>query len=52
MGPLVTGRPEVSKPEQRERVYAGFEELRRRLADARPDLIVAFVNDHLQNLHS
>lgn len=21
-GPLVTGRPEVSKPEQRERVYA------------------------------
>jgi hypothetical protein len=23
-GPLVTGRPEVSKPEQRERVYAGF----------------------------
>jgi hypothetical protein len=48
-GPLVTGRPEVSKPEQRERVYAGFEELRRRLADARPDLIVTFVNDHLQN---
>ena len=48
-GPLVTGRPEVSKPEQRERVYAGFDELRRRLADARPDLIVAFVNDHLQN---
>jgi 2,3-dihydroxyphenylpropionate 1,2-dioxygenase len=48
-GPLVTGRPEVSKPEQRERVYAGFEELCRRLADARPDLIGAFVNDHLQN---
>jgi len=23
-GPLVTGRPEVSRPEQRERVYAGF----------------------------
>jgi len=23
-GPLVTGRPEVSKPEQRERVYAGL----------------------------
>ena len=48
-GPLVTGRPEVSRPEQRERVYAGFGELRRRLADARPDLVVAFVNDHLQN---
>lgn len=28
-GPLVTGRPEVSKPEQRERVYAGVEELPR-----------------------
>jgi len=28
-GPLVTGRPEVSKPGQRERVCAGFEELRR-----------------------
>ena len=23
-GPLVTGRPEVSKPEQREGVYAGL----------------------------
>jgi hypothetical protein len=23
-GPLVTGRPEVPKPEQRERAYAGF----------------------------
>ena len=27
-GPLVTGRPEVSKPEQRERVYARRERLR------------------------
>ena len=49
-GPLGTGRPEVSRPEQRGRVYAGFDELRRRLADARPDVVVAFVNDHLQNL--
>src|SRR5262245_34690799 len=48
-GPLVTGRPDVSRPEQRDRLYAGFGELRRRLAEARPDLIVAFVNDHLQN---
>src|SRR2546422_1046002 len=47
--PLITGTPAVSKPEQRDRLYAGFHELRRRLAAARPDLIVMFVNDHLQN---
>jgi hypothetical protein len=47
--PLITGRPEVSRPEQRERLYAGFHELGRRLAAARPDLLVMFVNDHLQN---
>lgn len=47
--PLITGRPEVGRPEQRERLYAGFHELHRRLAAARPDLIVMFVNDHLQN---
>src|SRR5256885_3135215 len=47
--PLITGKPEVSKPEQRDRLYAGFHELRRRLAAARPDLLVMLVNDHLQN---
>src|SRR5712692_10304114 len=47
--PLITGRPEVSKPEQRDRLHAGFHELRRRFAAARPDLLVMFVNDHLQN---
>src|SRR5216110_1502622 len=47
--PLMTGRPEVSKPEQRDRLYGGFHELRRRLTAARPDLIVVFVNDHIQN---
>src|SRR5262245_14127669 len=47
--PLITGRPEVSRPEQREPFYAGCRELQRRLADARPDLFVMFVNDHLQN---
>ena len=47
--PLITGKPEIGKPEQRDRLYAGFHELRRRLAAARPDLIVMFVNDHLQN---
>lgn len=47
--PLITGKPEVGKPEQRDRLYAGFRELRRRLQAARPDLLVMFVNDHLQN---
>jgi hypothetical protein len=47
--PLITGKPEVSKPEQRDRLYAGFHELRRRLAATHPDLLVMFVNDHLQN---
>ncbi|HEV8143503.1 MAG TPA: hypothetical protein VGQ77_11625 [Methylomirabilota bacterium] len=45
--PLVTGRPDVSKPEQRDRLYAGFRELHRRLVTARPELFVMFVNDHL-----
>ena len=47
--PLVTGKPEVSKPEQRDRLYAGFREIQRRVSAARPDVIVMFVNDHLQN---
>lgn len=47
--PLITGRPEVSRPELRDSLYASFHELRRRLEAARPDLLVMFVNDHLQN---
>src|SRR5438128_5910905 len=47
--PLITGKPEIARPEQRERLYAGFHEMRRRMLAARPDLLVMFVNDHLQN---
>lgn len=47
--PLITGRLEISRPEQRERFHEGLRELRRRLASARPDVLVMFVNDHLQN---
>jgi Catalytic LigB subunit of aromatic ring-opening dioxygenase len=47
--PLITGKPEIAHPEQRERLYAGLHEMRRRLSAARPDLLVMFVNDHLQN---
>src|SRR5262245_1470683 len=47
--PLITGKPDVSRPDRRDRLYAGFRGLRGRLAAARPDLLVLFVNDHLQN---
>jgi len=47
--PLITGRPDIARPEQRERLYGGFHEVRRRFAAARPDLVVMFVNDHVQN---
>lgn len=47
--PLITGKPEIARPEQRERFHAGYRELGRRLLAARPDLLVMFVNDHLQN---
>jgi aromatic ring-opening dioxygenase catalytic subunit (LigB family) len=47
--PLITGKPDIARPEQRERLHAGFHEIGRRLAAARPDVLVMFVNDHLQN---
>src|SRR5262249_24011165 len=47
--PLITGRPAIEKPEQRDRFYAGYREIHRRLVATRPDLIMMFVNDHLQN---
>ena len=47
--PLITGKPEIEEPEQRDRFYAGYREIHRRLVAARPDLIMMFVNDHLQN---
>jgi hypothetical protein len=47
--PFITGRPEIARPEQRERLHAGFRELQRRLEATRPDRLVMFVNDHLQN---
>ncbi len=36
--PLITGRPDIARPEQRKRRYAGFHELQRRLAATRPDV--------------
>src|SRR3989442_7055508 len=47
--PLITGRPEVSMPERRDRLYGGFHELPRRVTPARPGLIVLFVDDPIPN---
>src|SRR3989442_11341478 len=46
--PNMTATP-AAAPEQRKRFLAGLEEMRRRLVAARPDLVVTFVNDHVQN---
>jgi Catalytic LigB subunit of aromatic ring-opening dioxygenase len=46
--PNMTATPEAA-PAQRKRFLAGLEEMRRRLIAARPDLVVMFVNDHVQN---
>src|SRR5207245_9520251 len=50
--PMITGKPEVSRPEQRDRLYDGFHERRRRLAAARPHLLVLLANGPLPNFPS
>jgi len=47
--PNITAKPEVSDPAQRARFLSSFELLRQRLERARPDRLVIFANDHLQN---
>ncbi len=47
--PLITARPAIAEPAARERFVGALAEMRRRLAEARPDVLVAFVNDHVQN---
>ena len=46
--PNMTATPEAA-PEQRKRFLAARAEMRRRLVAARPDVVVMFVNDHVQN---
>jgi Catalytic LigB subunit of aromatic ring-opening dioxygenase len=46
--PNMTATPDAA-PEQRKRFLAGLEEMRTRLVAARPDLVIMFVNDHVQN---
>jgi hypothetical protein len=47
--PNITARPRIGDPSQRERFLDALDELRARLAGARPDVLVVFANDHLQN---
>ncbi len=47
--PGQTGSPESAEPGKRERVFKAWDELRKRLEAARPDVLVAVSNDHLQN---
>ena len=46
--PNITATP-AAAPEQRGHFLAGLAEMRKRLAAARPDVVVMFVNDHVQN---
>lgn len=47
--PNITAKPAIADPQQRVRFLAGLEEIRKRLAAVRPDVLVVFANDHLQN---
>ena len=48
-GPNITAKPVIADPEQRVRFVRAMDEARRRLEAARPDVLVVFSNDHLQN---
>jgi protocatechuate 4,5-dioxygenase beta chain/2,3-dihydroxyphenylpropionate 1,2-dioxygenase len=47
--PNITARPQIADPAQRERFVGALGAMRARLATARPDVLVVFANDHLQN---
>lgn len=47
--PNITAKPAIADPGQRARFLASLEVLGERLERARPDVLVVFVNDHLQN---
>ncbi|GAA4330294.1 extradiol dioxygenase [Pigmentiphaga soli] len=47
--PLAVGAPDAPAPEARRNIEAANAEYRRRLEQARPDLIVAFLDDHFEN---
>ena len=47
--PLITAAPETAEAGARERLFAGYEALRRALAAARPDVLLVCANEHFTN---
>lgn len=47
--PFITGRPDLAPQARKKRVDEGFDRLRAHLDSARPDVIVAFSNEHITN---
>ncbi len=44
--PGLTGYPQAADPEQRDRIFDAFDQLRRQINDLKPDLIIGVSNDH------
>src|SRR5579884_1291513 len=48
-GPRITGAPDLAGPDKGQRVWEGFETLRRELEAASPDWALVITNEHLTN---
>jgi aromatic ring-opening dioxygenase catalytic subunit (LigB family) len=49
--PGQTGFPESAPAEKREPIYRAWETLKKKFEEAKPDILVAISNDHMQNFH-
>src|SRR5690606_8894685 len=49
--PGITGWPERAEPAQRTAVESAYEQVRQRLAELRPDAVVAVSVEHFTNFH-
>lgn len=50
--PFITGLPQLAPEGQRAAVYEGFNRLRERLDDARPDVLIVLSSEHITNILS
>ena len=48
--PHITGFPDLASPDKKARFYGAMQEVGRRLAAARPDVVVVVSSDHFHNL--
>lgn len=48
--PHITGVPDLAPKEQKDRFYAGMQQLGERLRAARPDVLIVVSSDHFNNL--